>query len=82
MSNQRTFRLFGRVVKLSFTVLIFLICGILLWRVFSSGDPASMSRLSINEPLREAYRKHGDGLILQYQNQNPSITQADRKSVV
>lgn len=77
MSNQRTFRLFGRAVKISFTVLIFLICGILLWRVFSSGDPASMSRLSVNEPLKEAYREHGDSLVLQYQNQNPSITQAD-----
>ena len=77
MTNQRTFRLFGRVVKISLTVLIFLVCGILLWRVFSSGDPASMSALSVNEPLREAYREHGEDLLLQYQNQNPSITQAE-----
>jgi hypothetical protein len=36
----------------------------------SSGDPEQVKYLMGNEALYEAYKKHGDDLVLQYQNQD------------
>lgn len=77
MPNSRTPRILWRVVKLSFTVLIFLVCGILIFRMCSAGDPATMQNLMINEPLIKAYEEHGKDLKLQYQNQS-TITQGEQ----
>ena len=45
MANTRTVRIVGRVVKSIFTALLFGVCGILVWRLFSSGDPDSVKSL-------------------------------------
>ena len=76
MANTRTVRIVGRVVKSIFTALLFGVCGILVWRLFSSGDPDSVKFLKPNAMLLEAYEEHGDELILQYQYQD-SITLAE-----
>ncbi len=75
MATRRTVRRVGRIIKMSFTALLFGVCIILLWRVFSSGDPDSVKSLAPNENLCQAYEEHGDALILQYQLQD-SITLA------
>ncbi len=77
MSNGHNMRLFWRVVKWSISLLLVLICGILIWRMCSSGDPEQVKYLMGNEALYEAYEKHGDDLVLQYQNQD-TITTAER----
>lgn len=77
MSNGHNMRVFWRVVKWSISLLLFLICGILIWRMCSSGDPEKVKYLMGNEALYEAYEKHGDDLVLQYQNQD-TITTAER----
>ena len=77
MSNGHNMRVFWRVVKWSISLLLFLICGILIWRMCSSGDPEQVKYLMGNEALYEAYEKHGDDLVLQYQNQD-TITTAER----
>lgn len=77
MSNGHNMRVFWRVVKWSISLLLFLICGILIWRMCSSGDPEKVKYLMGNEALYEAYKKHGDDLVLQYQNQD-TITTAER----
>ena len=69
-------RLFGRVVKWSISLLLCLICGILLWRMCSSGDPEAVKYLMGNEVLFDAYEKHGDDLVVQYQMQD-TITTAE-----
>lgn len=79
MPNGHNMRVFWRVVKGSISLLLFLICGILLWRVFSSGDPKEVKFLMGNDALFEAYDEHGDDLILQYQNQD-TITRAEYNS--
>ncbi|MBQ3015023.1 MAG: hypothetical protein IJD75_07815 [Clostridia bacterium] len=77
MSNGHNMRVFWRVVKWSISLLLVLICGILIWRMCSSGDPEQVKYLMGNEALYEAYEKHGDDLVLQYQNQD-TITTAER----
>lgn len=76
MPNGHNMRVFGRVVKWSISLLLCVICGILLWRVFSSGDPKEVKYLMGNDALYEAYDAHGDDLILQYQMQD-TITLAE-----
>lgn len=76
MPNGHNMRVFGRVVKWSISLLLCVICGIILWRVFSSGDPKEVKYLMGNDALYEAYEKSGDDLVLQYQMQD-TITTAD-----
>ena len=77
MSNGHNMRVFWRVVKWSVSLLLCLVCGIIIWRMCSSGDPEKVKYLMGNQALYDAYEKHGDDLILQFQNQD-TITTADR----
>lgn len=70
MPNGHTMRTFGRVVKWSISLLLCVICGILIWRLCSSGDPKEVKYLMNNEALQEAYDEHGKDLVLQYQMQD------------
>ena len=79
MPNSRTPRIIRRVIKLVFTLVIFSVCGILAWRVCSSGDPKTVDRLIVNESLARAYEKHGDDLLMRYQNQD-TITQDEHNA--
>ena len=76
MTNNHNIRLFGRVVKWSISLLLCLICGILIWRMCSSGDPKEVKYLMGNEAIYDAYEKHGNDLVLQYQMQD-TITTAE-----
>ena len=76
MPNSRTPRIIGRIVRAMAVLLVFSVCGVLLWRVFSSGDPDSMKVLTVNEHTYAAYEEHGDSLLLQYQNQD-TITRGE-----
>ncbi len=70
MSTRRTMRIIGVVIKTLFSLLIFSVCAILIWRIFfSTRLPDSVADLHVNAPLAEAYRTHGDQLTLKYQNQ-------------
>ena len=74
MSNRHNIRVFLRVVKWSISLLLCIVCGIILWRVFSSGDPDEVKYLMGNDALYEAYEKHGNDLVLQYQMQDTITT--------
>lgn len=76
MAQGHNMRVFWRVVKWSISLLLCIICGILLWRVFSSGDPKEVKYLMGNDALYEAYDEHGKNLVLQYQMQD-TITLAE-----
>lgn len=76
MPNGHNMRVFWRVVKWSISLLLVVICGILIWRLCSSGDPEEVKYLMGNDALYEAYDKHGKDLVLQYQNQD-TITRAE-----
>lgn len=76
MSN-RVWRATGRVIKTLALVFVFSVCALVLWRIFSSGDPDSMTKISVSKATYEAYEKHGDDLRIYRQNQN-NITRAEK----
>jgi len=67
---SRGFRVAGKIVKGLFFAMVFSVIALLLWRVFSSGDPKSMEALTVNEELVAAYERQGDELTLFRQKQN------------
>ena len=50
-------KIFKYTMKSIGLILVFGTIGILLWRMFSSGDPTSMKTLDVNPVLKEAYEK-------------------------
>ena len=70
------FKIAKKIIVLLFGTLIAFIIGLLLWRVFSSGDPASMKVLSVNEALSSAYSTKGEELYIFRQEQR-SITSGE-----
>ena len=77
---SRGFRIFGRIVKALFFVLVFSVIFFLIWRVFSSTKPPkSVSGLTVNDDLYEAYLSEGDDLRLWRQSQN-TLTRAENNA--
>lgn len=70
MSGRRTARIVGTVIKLTAVLLIFSVCGVLIFRICSSGDPESVSVLTPNDALCAAYEENGGALTLRYQYQS------------
>lgn len=77
MARTRAPRLPGLILKGLLTLLILAVNGVLLWRMCSSGDPAAIRTLSVNDKTLAAYEQYGDGLILRYQEQ-ASITKSEQ----
>ena len=72
----RAFRWSGRIIKFLFFCLIFGVIAILLWRMFSSGDPDSMKTVTPNDRLALCYEQQGEELSLFRQEQR-SITSGE-----
>ena len=72
MAKSTTSRIIGWAFRLLVGAMICSILGVLLWRILSSGDPASMKALQPNQILCDAYAAHladpdpdkGDFIIL------------------
>ena len=73
----RGFRITWKVIKFLFFALIFSLIALLLWRVFSSGDPKSMQALTPNDRLAAAYAERGESLSMFRQEQR-TITSAEK----
>ena len=67
---SRGFRRTGSAIKFLFFTLVFFVIGLLLWRIFSSGDPKSMKALTINEKMVAAYEQEGEDLYMFRQTLN------------
>ena len=64
------------IVRLLASMLVAVVCGTVLWRVFfSTAIPKSMKTLVPNERLAAAYEQYGDALTLRHQDL-ASITKA------
>lgn len=74
---NRVFKLGGCLIKCLVSLVIASVCAFLLWRIFSSGDPKTMSTLSVNENIHTAYQRDGEGLYMFRQNQN-SMTRTEK----
>lgn len=75
MSHTRAPRLIRRLFRTAVLCAVLAVFVLLFWRMCSSGLPAEMKNLAINDRLREAYAQTGDKLILRHQKQD-SITRA------
>lgn len=67
---SRGFRRTGKAIKILFFTVVFFVIALLLWRIFSSGDPKSMKALTINEKMIEAYEQEGENLYMFRQTLN------------
>lgn len=70
MTKSTTSHIIGWAIRILIGAMICSVLGVLLWRILSSGDPASMKALQPNQKLCDAYAAHtadpenGDFLIL------------------
>lgn len=68
--NFRTPFLIGKIIKISLILFVIAINALVIWRVFFSANiPKSIDVLETNDAICEAYREHGNDLLLQYQDQ-------------
>ena len=78
--SRRTTRILKMLLRWAVGLVVFLVIGILLWRIAFSGDPASISVFRVNDRTAEAYRQYGDGWTVYSQGQ-ASITNAEYEGV-
>ncbi len=86
MAKSTTSRIAGWAVRLLIGAVICSILGVLLWRILSSGDPASMKAIQPNQKLYDAYASYladtdpdkGDFIILN-QRYDTIIREGDAK---
>ena len=77
---KRGWRIAGRILKYLGIVLVFSVTGFILWRMFSSGDPASMKPIMVNKNTVAAYDASENGsLYMFYQGQN-DITRGEKNA--
>ena len=77
---SKALKIFGKVIKYSFYLVIIAINAIMLWRVLFSGDPSAIKPLISNERLVSVYSEKGNDLILQTQKQK-ALAESGRFSV-
>ena len=77
--STTTSRIIGWAVRLLIGAMIFSVVGVLLWRIFSSGDPASMTVLQPNEQVYTAYQKEGEQLQILHQQHDTIIREGPAK---
>ncbi len=66
----------GMIFRVLGVLLIIAVNGVILWRIFSSGDPSSVQVLQVNQQTADAYRENGHLTIL-YSDQT-TITKAEK----
>lgn len=74
MYKGRGLRIAGYVFKAICVLLIFGTIGILLWRIFSSGDPAAVKGVMVNQKLAEAYDEHGEDMTAYWLNMDETTS--------
>ena len=71
--STTTTRIIGWAFRLLVGAMIFSVVGVLLWRILSSGDPASMTVLQPNEQIYAAYQEEGEQLQILHQQHDTII---------
>ena len=79
MAKSTTSRIIGWAVRLLIGAMLFSVVGVLLWRILSSGDPASMTVLQPNEQICAAYQEQGDQLRILHQQHDTIIADGPSK---
>lgn len=61
-------------------VVVFGTIALLLWRIFSSGDPQAVKSLMVDDHLRAVYAADEDGKLTAYWQENDNITRVAKKN--
>ena len=77
--STTTTRIIGWAFRALVGAMIFSILGVLLWRILSSGDPASMTVLQPNEQICTAYQAEGEQLQILHQQHDTIIRDGPSK---
>lgn len=73
------FKRIGRLLKFLIFCIIFAVCILLLWRVFSTGIPKEIKGLEPNDRLSAAYAEQGESLVV-FDQVYDDITRAERNA--
>lgn len=76
--SRRSTRIAKMLLRWLVGLLVFSICGILIWRVLFSGDPSDISVLSVNERTAAAFAEYGEDWTAYSQGQS-ILTRAEYK---
>lgn len=79
MTKSTQSRIIGWAIRALVAVMILSVLGVLLWRIFSSGDPASMTTLQANDALCAAYKEDGEQLKILHQQHDIIIREGPAK---
>lgn len=79
MAKSTQARIIGWAIRILIGAMILSVVGVLLWRILSSGDPASMTTLQPNDKLYAAYEQHGDELKILHQQHDIIIREGPSK---
>ena len=79
MAKSTQSRIIGWAIRILVGAMIFSVVGVLLWRILSSGDPASMTVLQPNEQLYQAYQEQGEQLQILHQQHDIIIREGPSK---
>lgn len=79
MTKSTQSRIIGWAIRALVAVMILSVLGVLLWRIFSSGDPASMTTLQANDALCAAYEAEGEQLKILHQQHDIIIREGPAK---
>ncbi len=73
------FKLMGCLIKLLFGLLVFAVCGFLLWRIFSMNTPDTLTDITVNDAVYEAYEE-SDGELYVFKQGQGTITRTPKNS--
>lgn len=79
MAKSTQSRIISWAIRILIGAMIFSVVGVLLWRIFSSGDPASMTVLQPNDALYTAYQEQGEELQILHQQHDVIIRDGPSK---
>lgn len=79
MAKSMRSHIIGWAIRLLIGAMIFSVAGVLLWRIFSSGDPASMTEMQPNDALYAAYTEQGEDMAVLHQQHDTIIRQGPAK---
>ena len=79
MAKSTKSRIIGWAIRLLVGAMILSVVGVLLWRIFSSGDPSSMTTMQPNDKLYATYQKEGEQLQILHQQHDIIIREGPSK---
>ena len=76
-ARRRRLRTAWKIVRYVFIALVIVVNAAIVWRLCSSSDPSSMSRLLINDRIYDAFEENNEDLKI-FRQYHDTITRVER----